>query len=136
MVMRLTVCSRFQRQHLSMRTVLALSAVMLLSSCGNPDNEIVGVMVKPTSTQASVGAATGFTAEIQYVDGHTAPLSEVEWSIQGTASLVFSSSGGEVTVQCVRPSDYFAGGYVPDKVQGKAEVNGRTYTGWGSLVCK
>lgn len=108
----------------------------LLSCGGNSDHEIVGLMVKPASVQTSVGTATGFSAEIQYVDEHTAPVSNADWSVQGTASVVISSSGGQVTVQCVRASDFFGGNYVPDKIDAKAEVNGKTYEGWGSLVCK
>lgn len=117
-------------------SVITLFCVLLLLACGdNPDSQIVGVMISPVSAEVTVGTATGFTASMQYVDGHHTPLSSASWSIQGTASQVISSSGADVTVECVRASDYFAGGYVPDTLMGKAEVNGQTYTGTASLVC-
>ncbi len=118
-------------------SAVAFLCVFLLASCGdNADRQIVGVMVSPVSAEASVGSAAGFTAALQYVDGHQASLSTATWSIQGTASLIFSSSGATVTVECVRPSDYFAGGYVPDTVMGKAEAGGQAYVGTASLVCR
>jgi hypothetical protein len=118
-------------------SVITSFCLLLLVACGdNPDSQIVGVMVSPVSAQVTVGTATGFIASVQYVDGHHTPLSSASWSIQGTASVVISTSGANVTVECVRPSDYFAGGYVPDTVMGRAEVNGQTYTGTASLVCR
>jgi hypothetical protein len=111
--------------------------ILLLCACGdNPDSQIVGLMISPVSANASVGTPIGFTAALQYVDGHHTSVSNVSWSTQGSASLIIVSSGSSVTVQCVRTSDYFAGGYVPDTIMGKVEVGGQTYTGTASLVCR
>lgn len=118
--------------------MVSLFPLLWFCSCGgNPDSQIVGLMITPVSAQMSVGGATGFSAALQYVDGHTTTVSNVTWSIQGSASLIFGQpSGANVTVQCIRTSDYFAGGYVGDTIMGKAEVNGQTYMGTASLVCR
>jgi len=116
---------------------LAIPCLLLLCRCGNPDNEIVGLMISPVKTEMSIGGVTGFSAYLQYVDEHKTPVSNVEWSIDGTASLIIGeTTTANVSVQCVRPSDYFAGGYVGDTVQGKAEINGKTYSATASLVCR
>src|SRR5215471_17697962 len=103
------------------KTAIAVFWLLFLSACGNPDSEIVGLMINPVKAEMSVGGATGFSAALQYVDGHQTPVFNVEWSIQGTCSLIVGdASGTEVTVQCVRPSDYFAGAYVGDTIMLRA----------------
>ncbi len=120
------------------RNGVMLGLCFFLTACGSDpsSSQIVGLFVSPVSAEVSVGTPTGFSASVQYVDGHHTSVSSADWSIQGTASLVLTSSGGSVTVQCVRPSDYFAGGYVPDTVMARSEIGGQTYMGTAALVCR
>jgi hypothetical protein len=121
------------------RALLTLVCFFLVGCGGDSgSNSIVGLMVSPASATSSVGAGVDFTANIQYVDGHQSPLSSAQWSIQGTASQLMnpSGNGSSVTVLCIRPSDYFANGYVGDNVMARAEFKGQTYIGTASLVCR
>jgi hypothetical protein len=118
--------------------IIALLLLVSLWGCGGSDNsQIVGLMISPVSTATSVGSSTDFSAYVQYVDHHQTPVSNATWSIQGTAALIDGIfADGSVSVKCIRRSDYFGGGYVPDTVMGKAEVSGQTYIGTASLVCE
>lgn len=117
---------------------IGLALLMWLCSCGSSDNsKIVGLMVSPVSATATVGSAADFSAALQYVDGHTKSVSNVKWSTQGTAILIFGTlQDGSVSVNCVRRSDYFAGGYVGDTVMAQAEAGGQAYVGTASLACE
>ncbi len=123
---------------MSTRALYLLLALLPLWSCGaDQGSNIVGLMINPASATASIGSGADFAAALQYVDGHQRPVSNVTWSIQGKASLIFGTSSSDVvTVQCVRPSDYFAGGYVGDTITGSVEFGGQTYIGTASLVCR
>ena len=126
------------RRNVSCRLAFVILFVAFFSSsCGTDSgNEIVGLMVSPASTTSSVGGATGFHAVIRYVDEHETAADNVNWSIHGSASMIVTSSGSEATVMCVRPSDYFAGGYVGDNVNASCEFKGQTYSGFAVLVCR
>jgi hypothetical protein len=120
------------------RGPLVLLFACLLVGCGDDPSSgtIVARMISPASVSSSVGVSSDFTAAVQYIDGRQIPVANAHWSIQGSAALVMSSSGSGATVMCVRPSDYFAGGYVGDTVMASAEVKGQTYIGTASLVCR
>ena len=112
--------------------------VALLVACGGDPsaNTIVGLMVSPPSVTSSVGVTSDFTASVQYIDGRQTAVGNARWSVQGSASQIWSSSGSDASVTCIRPSDYFAGGYVGDTIMAAAEVKGQTYIGTASLVCR
>lgn len=118
--------------------VFCACSLLLVCSCGTSnDSNIVGLMISPVSAVSTVGGGAEFSAALQYVDGHQTPVSNVNWSTQGYATHVFGTTPeGHVIVNCVRQSDYFAGGYVGDTVMGQAEVSGQTYMGTASLVCE
>jgi len=119
-------------------SAIAIFVLLSFGGCGAGDNsQIVGLIVSPASTTAPVGSGADFTAALQYVDGHQKRVSKPVWSVQGYATLMFGTSAdGRATVQCVRRSDYFAGGYVGDTVMAQVPVGGQVYVGSASLVCE